>query len=169
MLIGSYVKLIFIWFQYLIFFFFSNFSIQAEPKLLPQVEEVTYAEPVLLPSAPSQSKMQQHSPKNTLRKPMGSHHHGANSETLFEFQDGYPSQRDTFRGRDNFGTLRSHQVRHISRTFLCALQFNLHSIYSRCNREKTIVAEEMDSQLLEASKRSTSETGAGRLRPARDS
>lgn len=92
--------------------FFSNFSIQAEPKLLPQVEEVTYAEPVLLPSAPSQSKMQ-HSPKNTLRKPMVGHgaHHGANSETLFQFQpDGYPNQRDAYRGRDNFGTLRSHQV-----------------------------------------------------------
>lgn len=90
---------------------YSNFSIQAEPKLLPQVEEVTYAEPVLLPSAPSQSKMQ-HSPKNTLRKPMVGHgaHHGANSETLFQFQpDGY-NQRDAYRGRDNFGTLRSHQV-----------------------------------------------------------
>lgn len=96
--------------------------IQAEPKLLPQVEEVTYAEPVLLPQASSQNKIQ-HSPKNTLRKPM--HHHGgggivggggvvvgggANSETLFQFQpDGY-NTRDTYRGRDNFGTLRSHQV-----------------------------------------------------------
>ncbi|XP_037911810.1 semaphorin-1A isoform X2 [Hermetia illucens] len=80
--------------------------IQAEPKLLPQVEEVTYAEPVLLPQASSQNKIQ-HSPKNTLRKPM--HHHGANSETLFQFQpDGY-NTRDTYRGRDNFGTLRSHQ------------------------------------------------------------
>lgn len=56
--------------------------IQAEPKLLPQVEEVTYAEPVLLPQPSSQNKMQ-HSPKNTLRKPMG-HHHGVNSETLFQ-------------------------------------------------------------------------------------
>lgn len=90
--------------------------IQAEPKLLPQVEEVTYAEPVLLPQASSQNKIQ-HSPKSTLRKPM--HHHtgagvvgagGANSETLFQFQpDGY-NTRDTYRGRDNFGTLRSHQV-----------------------------------------------------------
>lgn len=70
---------------------------------------MTYAEPVLLPTAPSQSKMQSHSPKNTLRKPMGPHHHGGNSETLFQFQDGY-NQRETFRGRDNFGTLRSHQV-----------------------------------------------------------
>lgn len=78
--------------------------IQAEPKLLPQVEEVTYAEPVLLP-APSQ-KM--HSPKNTLRKPPPPMHH-PNSESLFQFQpDGYA--RDPYRGRDNFGTLRSHQV-----------------------------------------------------------
>lgn len=68
---------------------------------------MTYAEPVLLPQASSQNKIQ-HSPKNTLRKPM--HHHGANSETLFQFQpDGY-NTRDTYRGRDNFGTLRSHQV-----------------------------------------------------------
>lgn len=58
------------------------FSIQTEPKLLPQVEEVTYAEPVLLPQASSQNKIQ-HSPKSTLRKPMG-HHHGVNSETLFQ-------------------------------------------------------------------------------------
>uniref|UniRef100_A0A182MR13 Semaphorin-1A n=1 Tax=Anopheles culicifacies TaxID=139723 RepID=A0A182MR13_9DIPT len=84
--------------------------IQAEPKLLPQVEEVTYAEPVLLPQPSSQNKMQ-HSPKNTLRKPMG-HHHGVNSETLFQFQpDNYNNARDNYRGRDNFGTLRSHQVR----------------------------------------------------------
>lgn len=128
--------------------------IQAEPKLLPQVEEVTYAEPVLLPQTSSQNKML-HSPKNTLRKPpppltsqipsqMGGGHHGVvmmggggggvvmgggpggpmvgqmaggggggggpNSETLFQFQpDGY-NTRDTYRGRDNFGTLRSHQV-----------------------------------------------------------
>uniref|UniRef100_A0A182YM76 Uncharacterized protein n=1 Tax=Anopheles stephensi TaxID=30069 RepID=A0A182YM76_ANOST len=82
--------------------------IQAEPKLLPQVEEVTYAEPVLLPQPSSQNKMQ-HSPKNTLRKPMG-HHHGVNSETLFQFQpDNYNNARDNYRGRDNFGTLRSHQ------------------------------------------------------------
>ncbi|XP_055903183.1 semaphorin-1A isoform X3 [Eupeodes corollae] len=80
--------------------------IQAEPKLLPQVEEVTYAEPVLLPQAPSQNKLQ-HSPKNTLRKPM--HHHGANSETLFQFQPDNFNNRETYRGRDNFGTLRSHQ------------------------------------------------------------
>ncbi len=81
--------------------------IQAEPKLLPQVEEVTYAEPVLLPQASSQNKIQ-HSPKSTLRKPM---HHGIGAnETLFQFQpDGY-NTRDTYRGRDNFGTLRSHQV-----------------------------------------------------------
>lgn len=107
--------------------------IQAEPKLLPQVEEVTYAEPVLLPQASSQNKIQ-HSPKNTLRKPM--HHHGgggivggggvvvgggANSETLFQFQpDGY-NTRDTYRGRDNFGTLRSHQVSEVlGMKLLCA-------------------------------------------------
>ena len=55
---------------------------------MPQVEEVTYAEPVLLPQASSQNKIQ-HSPKSTLRKPMVGHHHvggggGANSETLFQ-------------------------------------------------------------------------------------
>uniref|UniRef100_A0A1I8QBF7 Semaphorin-1A n=1 Tax=Stomoxys calcitrans TaxID=35570 RepID=A0A1I8QBF7_STOCA len=79
--------------------------IQAEPKLLPQVEEVTYAEPVLLPQPPP--KM--HSPKSTLRKPMPPHH-GPNSETFFQFQpDGYNTQQ-SYRCRDNFGTLRSHQV-----------------------------------------------------------
>lgn len=85
--------------------------IQAEPKLLPQVEEVTYAEPVLLQPAPSQNKMQ-HSPKSTLRKPPPMHHHGGvpNPDSMFQFQpDGY-NNRDTYRGRDNFGTLRSHQV-----------------------------------------------------------
>lgn len=50
-----------------------------------------------------------HSPKSTLRKPM--QHHGApNSETFFQFQpDGYNTQQ-SYRCRDNFGTLRSHQV-----------------------------------------------------------
>ncbi|ALC38992.1 Sema-1a [Drosophila busckii] len=87
----------------------SSCRIQQEPKLLPQVEEVTYAEPVLLPQPPPQNKM--HSPKNTLRKPpMHQMHQGPNSETLFQFQpDGYNTQQ-TYRGRDNFGTLRSHQV-----------------------------------------------------------
>ncbi|EDW03507.1 GH11272 [Drosophila grimshawi] len=88
----------------------SSCRIQQEPKLLPQVEEVTYAEPVLLPQPPPQNKM--HSPKNTLRKPpmMQQMHQGPNSETLFQFQpDGYNTQQ-TYRGRDNFGTLRSHQV-----------------------------------------------------------
>ncbi|XP_055681503.1 semaphorin-1A [Lutzomyia longipalpis] len=81
--------------------------IQTEPKLLPQVDEVTYAEPVLLPQTSSQNKMQ-NSPKSTLRKPMGLHH-GGNNDALFQFQpDGY-NTRDTYRGRDNFGTLRSHQ------------------------------------------------------------
>ncbi|CRK93680.1 CLUMA_CG007209, isoform A [Clunio marinus] len=88
--------------------------LQTEPKLLPQVEEVTYAEPVLLPQPPNPNKMHQPpmgSPKSTLRKPMMGHHHGGvNSETLFQFQpDGYNPPRDGFRGRDNFGTLRSHQ------------------------------------------------------------
>lgn len=72
---------------------------------MPQVEEVTYAEPVLLPQPPP--KM--HSPKSTLRKPMPPHH-GPNSETFFQFQpDGYNTQQ-SYRCRDNFGTLRSHQV-----------------------------------------------------------
>ncbi|CAH1364920.1 unnamed protein product [Tenebrio molitor] len=76
--------------------------IQAEPKLLPQ-EEVTYAEPVLVPQPPPKL----HSPKNTLRK--GPHQN--NAETLFQFQtDAGYNGRDNYRGRDNFGTLRSHQV-----------------------------------------------------------
>ncbi|KAF9424911.1 hypothetical protein HW555_000212 [Spodoptera exigua] len=68
--------------------------IQAEPKLLQQVEEVTYAEPVLAPQPKPAS------PRATLRKhpPYHPHH-----ETLFQFQP------DAYR-RDNFGTLRSHQV-----------------------------------------------------------
>lgn len=78
------------------------FRIQAEPKLLPQ-EEVTYAEPVLVPQPPPKL----HSPKNTLRK--GPHQN--NAETLFQFQtDAGYNGRDNYRGRDNFGTLRSHQV-----------------------------------------------------------
>lgn len=64
------------------------YSLQTEPKLLPQVEEVTYAEPVLLPQPPNPNKMHQPpmgSPKSTLRKPMMGHHHpGVNSEALFQ-------------------------------------------------------------------------------------
>ncbi|XP_074036779.1 semaphorin 1a isoform X2 [Leptinotarsa decemlineata] len=76
--------------------------IAAEPKLLPQ-EEVTYAEPVLVPQPPPKL----HSPKNTLRK--GPHQN--NAETLFQFQtDAGYNGRDNYRGRDNFGTLRSHQL-----------------------------------------------------------
>jgi len=75
----------------------STFSrLAPEPKLLPQ-EEVTYAEPVLVPQPP---KLQ--SPKGTMRKPPPTP-----TETLFQFPDGYG-----FRGGprgDNFGTLRSHQ------------------------------------------------------------
>ncbi|XP_024884794.1 semaphorin-1A-like isoform X3 [Temnothorax curvispinosus] len=68
-----------------------------EPKLLPQ-EEVTYAEPVLVPQPPKPLQ----SPKGTMRKPPPTP-----TETLFQFPDGYG-----FRGGprgDNFGTLRSHQ------------------------------------------------------------
>lgn len=64
-----------------------NYSLQTEPKLLPQVEEVTYAEPVLLPQPPNPNKMHpppMGSPKSTLRKPMMGHHPGVNSETLFQ-------------------------------------------------------------------------------------
>ncbi|KAH1007286.1 hypothetical protein HUJ04_004543 [Dendroctonus ponderosae] len=77
-----------------------NSRITAEPKLLPQ-EEVTYAEPVLVPQPPPKN----YSPKSTLRK--GPHQN--NAETLFQFQDGGYNGRDNYRGRDNFGTLRSHQ------------------------------------------------------------
>ena len=77
-----------------------------EPKLLPQ-EEVTYAEPVLVP-APGPNKL--NSPKSTLRKAHNANHA---AETLFQFSDNYtPPPRDPYahqRGRDNFGTLRSHQ------------------------------------------------------------
>jgi semaphorin 6 len=64
--------------------------------LLPQVEEVTYAEPVLLPQPPNPNKIHQPpmgSPKSTLRKPMGfdkmigHHHQGVNSEALFQVRD----------------------------------------------------------------------------------
>ncbi|GJQ84422.1 Sema-1a [Trypoxylus dichotomus] len=74
--------------------------IQAEPKLLPQ-EEVTYAEPVLVPQPPPKL----HSPKNTLRKLP----HQNNAETLFQFQTDNAYNGREYRGRDNFGTLRSHQ------------------------------------------------------------
>ncbi|XP_044736328.1 semaphorin-1A isoform X2 [Chrysoperla carnea] len=76
--------------------------IQAEPKLLPQ-EEVTYAEPVLVPQPPPKL----HSPKSTVRN-KGPHQN--NAETLFQFQTDGGYNRDAYRGgRDNFGTLRSHQ------------------------------------------------------------
>ncbi|XP_020291407.1 semaphorin-1A isoform X2 [Pseudomyrmex gracilis] len=73
-----------------------NSRLAPEPKLLPQ-EEVTYAEPVLVPQPP---KLQ--SPKGTMRKPPPTP-----TETLFQFPDGY-GYRGGPRG-DNFGTLRSHQ------------------------------------------------------------
>ncbi|KOB74964.1 Semaphorin-1a-like protein, partial [Operophtera brumata] len=78
--------------------------IQAEPKLLQQVEEVTYAEPVLAPQPKPAS------PRATLRKhpPYHPHH-----ETLFQFQP------DAYR-RDNFGTLRSHQS---AQTVVCGIDF----------------------------------------------
>ncbi|XP_058804180.1 semaphorin-1A isoform X2 [Phymastichus coffea] len=74
-----------------------NSRLAPEPKLLPQ-EEVTYAEPVLVPQPP---KM--HSPKGTMRKPPPTP-----AETLFQFPDGYGYRGPTARA-DNFGTLRSHQ------------------------------------------------------------
>ncbi|GLH02989.1 Semaphorin-1A [Gryllus bimaculatus] len=83
-----------------------NSRLQPEPKLLPQ-EEVTYAEPVLVP-APGPNKL--NSPKSTLRKAHNANHA---AETLFQFSDNYtPPPRDPYahqRGRDNFGTLRSQQ------------------------------------------------------------
>ncbi|XP_077284317.1 semaphorin 1a isoform X2 [Arctopsyche grandis] len=95
--------------------------IQAEPKLLSQVEEVTYAEPVLVP--PGGQLKAPHSPRSTLRKaPHPPYPHPAHpahpshlghsdhphAETLFQFQqpDGPAGYRQD---RDNFGTLRSHQ------------------------------------------------------------
>ncbi|KAG8232770.1 hypothetical protein J437_LFUL012909 [Ladona fulva] len=84
-----------------------NSRMAPEPKLLPQ-EEVTYAEPVLIPTA---NKSLASSPKSTLRK---THANAPPAETLFQFADNYtpPPPRDPYahqRGRDNFGTLRSHQ------------------------------------------------------------
>lgn len=63
-----------------------------EPKLLPQ-EEVTYAEPVLVPPNKTMN-----SPKATLRK----------NENLFQFNENYnpPYARPN---RDHFGTLRSQR------------------------------------------------------------
>lgn len=79
-----------------------NSRMPTEPKLLPQ-EEVTYAEPVLVPSANNAL----HSPKNTLRKA----HNPNNAETLFQFSDNYTPPYGHQRGRDNFGTLRSEGYR----------------------------------------------------------
>ncbi|KAL1114872.1 hypothetical protein AAG570_007696, partial [Ranatra chinensis] len=69
-----------------------NMRMPAEPKLLPQ-EEVTYAEPVLVPPNKTMN-----SPKATLRK----------NENLFQFNDNYnpPYARPN---RDHFGTLRSQR------------------------------------------------------------
>uniref|UniRef100_A0A0A9Y8X2 Semaphorin-1A n=1 Tax=Lygus hesperus TaxID=30085 RepID=A0A0A9Y8X2_LYGHE len=69
-----------------------NMRMPAEPKLLPQ-EEVTYAEPVLVPPNKNMN-----SPKATLRK----------NENLFQFNDSYnpPYARPN---RDHFGTLRSQR------------------------------------------------------------
>ena len=76
-----------------------------EPKLLSQ-EEVTYAEPIHIPP----SKAITSSPKGTLRK---GHPTAPAAETMFQFSDNYtPPPRDPYahqRGRDNFGTLRSHK------------------------------------------------------------
>lgn len=95
------------------------FRIQTEPKLLPQVEEVTYAEPVLMPQPPPKGPP---SPRNTLRKPSlrdpcepreprdARNLPPGNADILFQYQtDGGYNARD-YRARDNFGTLRSHQV-----------------------------------------------------------
>lgn len=72
-----------------------------EPKLLPQ-EEVTYAEPVLIPP----NKVIHGSPKATLRHapmpPMGFTQFQPNSA-----QDSYYSQQQNI--RDHFGTLRSQR------------------------------------------------------------
>ncbi|XP_065337676.1 semaphorin-1A [Cloeon dipterum] len=89
-----------------------NSRLTVEPKLLSQ-EEVTYAEPIHIPP----SKVLSQSPKGTLRKgthPSAPPAGGAGAaETMFQFSDNYtPPPRDPYahqRGRDNFGTLRSHK------------------------------------------------------------
>ncbi|XP_063220879.1 semaphorin-1A isoform X2 [Bacillus rossius redtenbacheri] len=78
-----------------------NSRLAPEPKLLSQ-EEVTYAEPVLVP-APGPNKL--NSPKSTLRKAHNANHA---AEPLFQFSDNYtPPPYGPARG--HFGTLRSHQ------------------------------------------------------------
>lgn len=57
----------------------------AEPKLLPQ-EEVTYAEPLHLPTQNSKSL---NSPKSTLRKVQQHANSTAAQETLFQFPEAY--------------------------------------------------------------------------------
>ena len=80
-----------------------------DTKLLPQ-EEVTYAEPILLPQ-PTLKNHRLHSPKNSMRKlPQHPNNH---AETLFQFQNenGYThAARDGYRVRDNYNTLRLNQV-----------------------------------------------------------
>ncbi|KPJ03310.1 Semaphorin-1A [Papilio xuthus] len=83
--------------------------IQAEPKLLQQVEEVTYAEPVLAPQpkpASPRATLRKHAPYHAPHTHPNMHAH-PHHETLFQFQP------DNYR-RDNFGTLRSHQYSQIS-------------------------------------------------------
>jgi semaphorin 6 len=79
-----------------------------EPKLLPQ-EEVTYAEPVLIPP----NKVIHGSPKATLRHapmpPMGFTQFQPNGA-----QDSYYSQQQNI--RDHFGTLRSQREHKVSST-----------------------------------------------------
>ncbi|KAE8746549.1 hypothetical protein FOCC_FOCC006782, partial [Frankliniella occidentalis] len=85
---------------------FRSSRLTAEPKLLPQ-EEVTYAEPLHLPTANSKSL---NSPKSTLRKVQQHANSTAAQETLFQFPEAYapPSYAQQRMPRDNFGTLRSH-------------------------------------------------------------
>ncbi|XP_046999148.1 semaphorin-1A [Schistocerca americana] len=81
-----------------------------EPKLLPQ-EEVTYAEPVLVPTPGAGTGVgggggpeKLNSPKGTLRKSAAQQQQQQAAETLFQFQDSFSPYG---RGRD-FGTLRPH-------------------------------------------------------------
>lgn len=89
-----------------------------EPKLLPQ-EEVTYAEPVLIPP----NKVIHGSPKATLRHapmpPMGFTQFQPNNA-----QDSYYSQQQNI--RDHFGTLRSQREHKVNIPVLFIGQYTMY-------------------------------------------
>lgn len=107
---------------------------------------MTYAEPVLLPA--NQNKIQQ-SPKNTLRKPI-QHHSGMNADNLFQYQGNDNYNNRDFRVRDNFGTLRSHQVNIVVKTELLEVKMSILFLF---HRERTTIGDAMAIPLPEVLKR----------------